>query len=394
MLRVRAGRVGLCAGSVVLGHTQDQTGGCFLFDCSLLEKQPPNPGQDAAVDSSGSDRILAAAFSPNGGFFAVTDDSKRLVVFRTQPSWEKVSVRWVSRRCTALTFSASGKRVLVADKSGDVISFSVTEPNTAGRLELGHLSMLLDVVVSPDGRHIITGDRDEKIRVSRVDAPHVISSFCLGHEEFVSQLLPLPGNRKLLLSGSGDGSLRLWEYETGRQVQRLDLSRVRESVEVQGKTTYAVSKISCSGCGEHVAVLCDGLPGMYLFRVPGGTSLLHAQYIALSRAPWDLEFDESATLWLLTGVQEEPLIQYTLTEGLWQPVHVNDGLLAISNVVKENWKRAEDSVKAENRFDGLYKVVFDNMATYLRKKEDRLEKEKRKVTSKLVEPVSKVLKTN
>lgn len=34
----------------------------------------------------------------------------------------------------------------MADKSGDVYSFSVLEPDGCGRLELGHLSMLLDVV--------------------------------------------------------------------------------------------------------------------------------------------------------------------------------------------------------------------------------------------------------
>lgn len=50
------------------------------------------------------------------------------------------------RRCTALTFTASEDRVLVADKSGDVYSFLVLEPDGCGRLELGHLSMLLDVV--------------------------------------------------------------------------------------------------------------------------------------------------------------------------------------------------------------------------------------------------------
>lgn len=50
------------------------------------------------------------------------------------------------RRCTALTFTASEDRVLVADKSGDVYSFLVLDSGGCGRLELGHLSMLLDVV--------------------------------------------------------------------------------------------------------------------------------------------------------------------------------------------------------------------------------------------------------
>ena len=54
--------------------------------------------------------------------------------------------RTVVRRCTALTFTASEEKLLVADKSGDVYSFSVSEPQAGGKLELGHLSMLLDVV--------------------------------------------------------------------------------------------------------------------------------------------------------------------------------------------------------------------------------------------------------
>lgn len=40
---------------------------------------------------------------------------------------------------------------MVADKSGDVYSFSVLEPDGRGRLELGHLSMLLDVVCGGGG---------------------------------------------------------------------------------------------------------------------------------------------------------------------------------------------------------------------------------------------------
>lgn len=40
----------------------------------------------------------------------------------------------------------------MADKSGDVYSFSVLEPHGCGHLELGHLSMLLDVVGGGHGR--------------------------------------------------------------------------------------------------------------------------------------------------------------------------------------------------------------------------------------------------
>lgn len=50
------------------------------------------------------------------------------------------------RRCTSLVFSHTEDELFVADKSGDVYSFSVLEPQKPGELKLGHLSMLLGVV--------------------------------------------------------------------------------------------------------------------------------------------------------------------------------------------------------------------------------------------------------
>lgn len=67
------------------------------------------------------------------------------------------------RRCTALTFTASEQRVLVADKSGDVYSFSVSEPDASGRLELGHLSMLLDVVRGGLGQCVLAQLGDQPV---------------------------------------------------------------------------------------------------------------------------------------------------------------------------------------------------------------------------------------
>lgn len=66
--------------------------------------------------------------------------------------------RWVVRRCTALTFSQAEDELLVADKSGDVYSFSVAAAQRDGELKLGHLSMLLAVVRSNTGH---TGRRKE-----------------------------------------------------------------------------------------------------------------------------------------------------------------------------------------------------------------------------------------
>ncbi|XP_057401750.1 tRNA (guanine-N(7)-)-methyltransferase non-catalytic subunit WDR4 isoform X3 [Balaenoptera acutorostrata] len=230
----------------------------FIYDCSAAEKETQeHKGEDGQPVDKGSDTILASTFSNSGSYFALTDDSKRLILFRTKP-WQCLSVRSVVRRCTALTFTASEEKVLVADKSGDVYSFSVLEPHGSGKLELGHLSMLLDVAVSPDDRYVLTADRDEKIRVSWAAAPHNIESFCLGHTEFVSRIFVVPDHPELLLSSSGDRTLRLWQYRSGRELHCCHLPSLQEPTEPWSDKRFAASRITYWRQEDCVALLCDG----------------------------------------------------------------------------------------------------------------------------------------
>jgi len=112
---------------------------------------------------------------------------------------------------------------------------NATENKTfAGKLVLGHVSMLTDMIFGQlDGKeYIITADRDEHIRVTRGgDQTHVIESFCLGHEEYVTRLCIPSCRPDLLLSGGGDGDLYLWEWKTGKLITKVDLkSKVSQSV--------------------------------------------------------------------------------------------------------------------------------------------------------------------
>lgn len=73
---------------------------------------------------------------------------------------------------------------------------------------LGHFSTVTDVSVSLT--HIATCDRDFRIRISQWPNCFVIRSFCLGHSDVVTALRVMGD---ALLSGSADGSLRLWSLD-------------------------------------------------------------------------------------------------------------------------------------------------------------------------------------
>ncbi|XP_028740894.1 tRNA (guanine-N(7)-)-methyltransferase non-catalytic subunit WDR4 [Peromyscus leucopus] len=362
----------------------------FTYDCSAAEKKsaPEDKGEDGQPVDKGSDTILASTFSKSGSYFALTDDSKRLILFRTKP-WQCLSVRTVVRRCTALTFTASEERVLVADKSGDVYSFSVLEPDGCGRLELGHLSMLLDVAVSPDDQFVLTADRDEKIRVSWAAAPHSIEAFCLGHTEFVSRIFVVPSHPELLLSSSGDGTLRLWEYRSGRQLQCCDLASLQEPAEHQGHKGLAASRIAFWEQESCVVLLCECVPVVFIFQLDGSRQQLgFRQKLTFPHRVWDVVFEETQGLWVLQDCRDSPLVLWRPVGGQWQAVPEGTVSQRLCSHLRESWAMLEGSAGADDGFRSLYKATFDNMTSYLKKKEERLQQQLKKKRQRSPLPAS------
>ncbi|XP_004602557.2 tRNA (guanine-N(7)-)-methyltransferase non-catalytic subunit WDR4 isoform X1 [Sorex araneus] len=344
----------------------------FTYDCRTAEKPRESQGEDGQLADRGSDTILACTFSASGSYFALTDDSKRLVLFRTNP-WQCLSVRSVARRCTALSFTVSEEKVLVADKSGDVYSFPVGDPGAPGHLELGHLSMLLDVAVSPDDCYVLTADRDEKIRVSWAAAPHSIEAFCLGHTEFVSRILVPPDWPELLLSSSGDGTLRLWEFRRGRELHCCPLAGLQEPQRVAASRLVYWRQEGC------VALLCEGLPAVSIFRLDGaGRRLAFWQRLPLQHRAWDLGLEEGRGLWVLQDAEEAPLLLCRPVGGQWQLVPDDAVLSRVSGLLRSHWAELGGSAGESPGLQGLYKAACDNVAAYLHRKEQRLLQRKRR----------------
>eukprot|EP00985_Skeletonema_marinoi_P026840 scaffold21198_cov80-Skeletonema_marinoi.AAC.1 len=146
------------------------------------------------------------------------------------------------KRARSLAFtSVDDLQVIVAgDLSGDAIAFpvptdapsstcdeneAVKAMSTPKRLLLGHTASMLTglSVVSNDQQQqfILTADRDEKVRISYFPETHIIHGYLLGHSSFISCMDAISNERSLCLTASGDGTSRLWDYQTCKEVGML-----------------------------------------------------------------------------------------------------------------------------------------------------------------------------
>nr|XP_021142169.1 tRNA (guanine-N(7)-)-methyltransferase non-catalytic subunit WDR4 isoform X2 [Columba livia] len=313
---------GLSSKAPPLSGSRGSDDSLFVYDCINAEKKTlGNKGQDGKQTDKGSDDILAFALSPSGDYFALTDDSKRLILFRTTPSWECVSVRSVNRRCTSLIITAADDKILVADKSGDLYSYSITEPQADGKLELGHLSLLLDV----------------------------------------------------------DSTLRLWEYKSGEEVHCCHLSSICGPETTKTDQKYPVSRITYCCQGGYVAVLCDSISTVCIFQLDAiAQQLVYRQQISSKHKVWDIAFEETGDLWILQEDKEAPLQLYRPCDEQWKEVTDDKGLQKMSKYLQDNWTVFEGFVGTESHYSSLYKASFDKAATYLEKQEEKLQQQKKK----------------
>ncbi|XP_049963992.1 tRNA (guanine-N(7)-)-methyltransferase non-catalytic subunit WDR4 [Schistocerca serialis cubense] len=335
--------------------------------------------------------ITCASLSDCGTWFAACTNDKRLYQWRTV-SWTLSSVRILNRAASSVKFTPTAQGIVVADKTGDAYLFSVQNNTENGQLLLGHLSMLLDVIISSCENFIVTCDRDEKIRVSRFPNAYNIQSYCLGHEEFVSRIEFFPGDRNILVSGSGDGSVRFWDYLEGRQIGIIHCDsdvKMKSCQESNGeaddncgsKEPLAVRHFSAKESSKGVNILAVTLAtfsGCILYSISGNITAVHSvllNVLALDVEPWDILLTENQELWCLASVERHPVSVYMYNDKTseflpnGQSVDCKSEFLA--NSFNSKWDLFK-SVPPPMIEPVMHKRRFDDLQEYKERKRQRL----------------------
>lgn len=259
-----------------------------------------------------------------------TDSDKAAIVFSidyTRDNCINLVKRQVFPKRPCAVSATLNDKLVVADKFGDVyeIPIDAEQPVDEKTLKplLGHVSMLLDVLVTNynDKYYVITGDRDEHIRVTHYPKTYVIKDWLFGHREFVSSLHIPEFDKSLLVSAGGDDFVAVWKWFDNKLLHKVDLRQHIAKYLTDAHypperflTDESVKEISVAKVLTHgrlLIVLVENTPAILTFEL--GDEVVHKQTLETSAPVVDLTLANDV---LIASLESDKIVEfYDLRDG-------------------------------------------------------------------------------
>jgi WD40 repeat protein len=98
----------------------------------------------------------------------------------------------------------------------------------------GHTSAAYTLAISPDGQLLVSGSDDQTVRLWNLQTGE-----CLhvkhGHVSWVRSVI-FSADGQIVFSGSDDRTIKLWDVATGRCIKTVRGDRLYEGMNIQGAT--------------------------------------------------------------------------------------------------------------------------------------------------------------
>jgi tetratricopeptide (TPR) repeat protein len=172
-------------------------------------------GEEAARFEGHTDKVWSVLFTPDGRFI-VSGSADRSVRLWDISSGRELR-RFDARTNRGVALSPDGRLALTGSLSDGMVRLWELETGRELRRFKGHMSWVLGLAFSPDGRQGLSGSADGTLRLWEADSGREVRRM-QGHTDQVLGVAYSPTGR-YALSGSADRSVRLWDLRTGRQAR-------------------------------------------------------------------------------------------------------------------------------------------------------------------------------
>ncbi|NDJ75423.1 MAG: WD40 repeat domain-containing protein [Chloroflexi bacterium] len=187
--------------------------------------------------------IESLSFSPDGNYIASGGEDNLVRVWRVSDG-EQVATLEHTASIEGMRFSHSGAILATGDESGRVNLWDTSSVDpTAWTLAsyAGHGDDVNSVDFTTDDEYLVSGGRNNLIRIWRItgSGPELRLErvrHITGHGNSVKSVRISPDNRLIASAAAngddtGDCSVRVWDFETGEQLQQFDNVKGMEAVE-------------------------------------------------------------------------------------------------------------------------------------------------------------------
>ncbi|KAI0052957.1 WD40 repeat-like protein [Auriscalpium vulgare] len=117
----------------------------------------------------------------------------------------------------AVAFSPDGTRVVSGSRDETIRIWDARSGEAVSGPFTGHTSSVWSVAFSPDGTHIVSGSGDGTIRIWDCRTGETVVGPLRGHRDFVRSVAFSPDGTRVV-SGSDDRTIRVWDFRTGEAV--------------------------------------------------------------------------------------------------------------------------------------------------------------------------------
>ncbi len=162
--------------------------------------------------------VTAVAFSPDDRLLATGDTKGRVKLWNIDEGRVVAKLDGHSRRISAIAFLSDGSRVLTASGDKTIGQWDVATGQELTKLILKHPDSILAMQPIPGGDSIVTSCADRKLRVWNTGDAKITQTLGPFEGDIFSLNVSSDGQR-LLTANSEERTVRLWDLESGREVQ-------------------------------------------------------------------------------------------------------------------------------------------------------------------------------